>query len=166
MLKKLGMIGALSMMLFSTSCATVVSKSKWPLTIESAPTNSKIVITNKKGNEVFTGQTPTTVDLKSSRGFFSKEKYEVTFSKEGYESKVVPVKFKLNGWYFGNIFVGGIIGFLIVDPATGAMFRLKENFINETLVNISENSEQSNGLTIYSIDEIPSEWKDHLVKIK
>ena len=98
MIKKLGMIGALSIMLFSTSCASIVSKSKWPLSIDSAPSNSKIVITNKKGKEVFTGQTPATLDLKSSNGFFSKERYEVTFSKEGYDNKVVPVEFKLNGW--------------------------------------------------------------------
>ena len=166
MIKKLGMIGAMSIILFSTSCASIVSKSKWPLSIDSAPTNSKIIITNKKGNEVFTGQTPATLDLKSSNGFFSKEKYQITFSKDGYENKVVPIEFKLNGWYFGNIFIGGLIGLLIVDPATGAMFKIKNEFINETLVQKGENKEIKDGLAIYSLDEIPAEWKNHLVKIK
>ena len=27
----------------------------------------------------------------------------------------------MNGWYIGNILFGGLIGFLIVDPLTGAM---------------------------------------------
>jgi hypothetical protein len=30
----------------------------------------------------------------------------------------------MDGWYIGNILFGGVIGFLIVDPATGAMWKL------------------------------------------
>lgn len=30
----------------------------------------------------------------------------------------------MNGWYIGNLLFGGIIGLLIVDPATGAMWTL------------------------------------------
>ena len=33
----------------------------------------------------------------------------------------------LNGWYIGNVVFGGLIGLLIVDPETGAMWRLDEN---------------------------------------
>ncbi len=32
----------------------------------------------------------------------------------------------LDGWYIGNIIFGGLIGFLIVDPLTGAMWKLPE----------------------------------------
>ncbi len=35
----------------------------------------------------------------------------------------------MNGWYAGNIVFGGLIGILIVDPATGAMWDIKENNI-------------------------------------
>ena len=36
---------------------------------------------------------------------------------------------RMNGWYLGNIIFGGLIGALIVDPATGAMWTFKENDI-------------------------------------
>ena len=39
--------------------------------------------------------------------------------KEGYEPVTVVLKKGLNGWVWGNILVGGIIG-LIIDVATGA----------------------------------------------
>lgn len=166
MLKKITLLGCASILLFSTSCASIVSKSNWPISINSAPTEANISIKNKKGVEVYTGQTPTTVKLKSSNGFFSKARYEVTFTKDGYDTKVVPVEFKLNGWYFGNIVFGGLIGMLIVDPASGAMYRLDTEFLNETLVQIESNQKEEEKLTIYSIEEIPTEWKEHLVKIK
>ena len=30
----------------------------------------------------------------------------------------------IDGWYWGNLFLGGILGMLAVDPATGAMWAL------------------------------------------
>lgn len=52
------------------------------------------------------------------------------FSSPGYEEKVVPVIFELDGWYFGNILLGGVIGMLIVEPATGAMWKIDSLHIN------------------------------------
>ena len=34
------------------------------------------------------------------------------------------VSSSLNGWYWGNILVGGLIGMLIVDPISGAMYEI------------------------------------------
>jgi hypothetical protein len=35
----------------------------------------------------------------------------------------------LNKWYFGNILLGGVIGMLVVDPLTGAMYSLDEDYV-------------------------------------
>ena len=40
--------------LFS-SCASIVSKSSYPISINSAPSEAKIVIKDKKGIEIFSG---------------------------------------------------------------------------------------------------------------
>jgi hypothetical protein len=32
----------------------------------------------------------------------------------------------MDGWYIGNILFGGLIGILIVDPLTGAMWKLDD----------------------------------------
>ena len=39
----------------------------------------------------------------------------------------------LSGWYFGNIIFGGLIGMLIVDPVTGAMYNLTPAKIEQPL---------------------------------
>ncbi len=35
----------------------------------------------------------------------------------------------VNGWYFGNIIFGVLLGILIVDPATGAMWKIHQDSI-------------------------------------
>ncbi|WP_276962307.1 hypothetical protein [Bacteroides graminisolvens] len=152
--------------ILGSSCASIVSKSKYPITINSRPSDAKITITDKKGVTVFSGLTPAMLKLDAGAGFFSKARYQVTFEKDGYVSRTVPVNFKLDGWYFGNILFGGLIGLLIVDPATGAMYKIDTEFLNETLE--KENggvSAKSNELRILDINDIPAEWKEKLVAI-
>jgi len=155
---------AMGSILLMTSCASIVSKSSWPITINSTPSAAKISITDKKGIEIYTGNTPATLKLKSGAGFFSKARYQVTFQLDGYEKKVVPIEFKLNGWYFGNIIFGGPLGLLIIDPATGAMFKLETEFLNETLSKSVVNVDVKQ-LKVMDINKIPTEWKNHLVLV-
>lgn len=154
----------LSSSILFTSCASIVSKSSYPISINSAPSEAQIVIKDKKGIEIFSGQTPATLKLKSGSGFFGKARYQVTFNKSGYQTKTVPVEFKLNGWYFGNLLFGGVLGMLIIDPATGAMYKIETEFLNETL--LPTKTTASNELRVYNIGEIPAEWKNHLVSLK
>ncbi len=155
---------AISSILLLTGCASIVSKSSWPITINSSPSEAKISIKDKKGIEIYTGNTPATLKLKSGSGFFSKARYQVTFDKVGYDKKVVPVEFKLNGWYFGNIIFGGPLGLLIIDPATGAMFKLETEFLNETLTKSVANVDTKE-LKLLDINTIPAEWKKHLILV-
>ncbi|MDG1029094.1 MAG: hypothetical protein P8O98_08830 [Flavobacteriaceae bacterium] len=152
-----------STFLFS-SCASIVSKSSYTISINSVPSEAKIVIKDKKDIEIFSGQTPATLKLKAGSGFFGKARCQVTYTKNGYDTKTVPVEFKLDGWYFGNILLGGLIGMLIIDPATGAMYKLETEFLNETLVQ-STASVQKEELKVYALNEIPTEWKNHLVEV-
>lgn len=149
----------------ASSCASIVSKSSYPISINSTPSGAKIAITDKKGMEIFTGKTPANVKLKASNGFFSRARYQVKFEQPGYLAKTVPVEYKLDGWYFGNILFGGLIGMLIVDPATGAMYKLETEFLNETLERNTAKIDQEE-LKIFTMDEVPSEWKSHLVALE
>ena len=151
-----------SVFLFS-GCASIVTKSTYPLSINSNPTNARISITDKKGREIYLGNTPATVKLKAGAGFFSKAEYQVKFSSPGYDDKIVPVTFKLDGWYFGNILLGGVLGMLIIDPATGAMWKIETEFLNETLS--KSTASLAPEMKILNVNDIPESWKDHLVKI-
>ena len=163
-MKNIILFGALTAaVLLSSGCASIVTKSTYPVTINSTPSSTNISITDKKGREVFTGNTPAIVPLKAGAGFFSNASYQVRFSSQGYSDKVVSITATLDGWYFGNILFGGLIGMLIVDPATGAMWRIGTEFLNETLTPTTAFVEPE--MKILSIDEIPERWKPHLVKI-
>ncbi len=154
----------IGLILVFSSCASIVSKSSYPISINSTPTEAKITITDKKGIEVYKGNTPATMKLKAGSGFFGKAQYQVKFEKDGYDTKIVPVQFKLDGWYVGNIVFGGLIGLLIVDPATGAMYKLDTEFLNESLIKSNE-ATKSQELKVIGLNEIPSEWEDHLVML-
>ncbi len=151
----------ISIIVLLTGCASIVSKSRWPFSVDSDPSGAKVIITNKKGREVFRGRTPTVTRLKSGAGFFAKESYTVKLQLDGYETKEIIVDCKLNGWYFGNILIGGLLGLLIIDPATGAMYRLKQDGISEEL----NKSVPASTLNILNKNEIPANWEQRLVKI-
>ncbi|HLK96152.1 MAG TPA: hypothetical protein VK364_00145, partial [Hymenobacter sp.] len=124
--------------LLMSSCASIVSKSRYPVAISSVPPGAKVVITNRAGNEIFSGVAPTAVTLKSGSSYFNREKYKLIFSKEGFEDKVVALEADINGWYFGNLLFGGGIGLLIVDPLTGAMYRIREKEMQGVLLPIGQ----------------------------
>lgn len=148
--------------LFS-SCATIVSRRTYPLTINSSPNNATVSVSDKKGKEIYLGKTPAIVKLKAGSGFFSRAEYQVRFSSLGYDDKIVPVTFTIDNWYFLNFLFGGLVGLVIIDPATGAMWKLETEFINETL-NKSTASIDSE-MIIININEIPDNWKKHLVRV-
>jgi hypothetical protein len=154
-----------AVLLLGTSCASIVSKSNYPITINSSPSSAKVTITDKRGVDIYKGNTPTTTRLNASGGFFSKASYRVKIEMSGYDDRIFPVLFKLDGWYFGNLLFGGLIGFLIVDPATGAMFKLDTEYINATLTK-STAEESTKSLKVIEIDQVPESWKEHLVLIE
>ena len=148
---------------FMTGCASIVSKSNWPFSVDTNPSGAQVVITNKRGREIYKGRTPAALKLKSGAGFFVKESYTVSLSMDGYESKKINLECKINGWYFGNILIGGLIGMLIVDPATGAMYKLDNEGITENLSRTVPAT--STSLNVLDKNQIPADWTPHLVKI-
>ena len=124
-MKKILCVTALALSMLS-ACSSIVSKSDYPVTISSSPANASFVIVDKKGQSIDSGNTPATVVLKSSSGYFSGQSYTIAVGKAGYEKQQYVLKSTVDGWYFGNILIGGLLGMLIVDPITGAMYNLPE----------------------------------------
>jgi hypothetical protein len=147
-----------------SGCASLVSKSNWPLSIQTSPSGAKVTITNRDGSEVYIGKTPTAIKLKSGAGYFSKESYTVLLTMAGHQPKKINVECKINRWYFGNILIGGLVGLLIVDPATGAMYKLDSPGIDEKMEVISPTGSTPT-LKILEKSEIGKAWEKHLVKL-
>ncbi len=147
-------------------CASIVSHSRWNVPISSNPSGASVSVVNLRDNqEVFTGTTPATANLKSGGGFFAKAKYKVNFDLPGHKPFSTNLEAKFNGWYIGNLVFGGVIGFLIVDPATGAMYSLKDMSVNAEL-NQDMGSTDKHQLRVYNLNDIPESWKEQLVKVK
>ncbi|WP_129713773.1 hypothetical protein [Pedobacter sp. SYP-B3415] len=149
--------------LTSSGCATIFGRSNYDVTISSNPVGSNLSITDKKGKEIYRGVTPATLKLKSSAGYFSKAEYQLKFNKDGFEEQVIPLTCKLNGWYFGNLLIGGIVGMLIIDPASGAMYTLPERNINQTL---QPKQAQTATLQILDYNNLSAFQQAQLQKIK
>lgn len=117
-----------------SGCATIVGKPDQMVSISTEPDNAEVVITNKKGRVVHKAQSPTNVILDKADGYFGGETYSVNIRKEGYDSQNVVIDSQPNAWYIlGNIGFGGLIGWLLVDPATGSMYKLSPEEINAVL---------------------------------
>jgi len=164
---KNALAAVIGMAMLTTGCASIVSDSSYPVTINSNPEGATFLVTNDKGVQIHSGRTPSTVTLKSGSGYFSSASYTVTLKKEGFEDKSFVIESKLDGWYVGNILFGGLIGFLIVDPITGAMWKLpdNQNISMDQKVAMLDDNENSRSLEIVDILQVPEKYRDHLVRI-
>jgi len=161
-LKKI--IAIISLAILMSGCASIVSESAYPVSFTSDPNGSKIIITDSMGIEIYSGRTPSVVELEGKDGFFSGASYKILISKEGYEDKIIVIHSKLDGWYWGNILFGGLIGMLIVDPATGSMWTLPKAS-NATLTKSTAMNTNQRELRFVSLDKVPEEYLDKLIEI-
>ena len=157
---------ALCVALGTAGCSSIIGKSEYPVTINSQPDHADITITDEKGNSVYSGKTPTTVTLRTKAGYFRGKNYTVTFQKEGYAEHVAEIRRGVSGWYiFGNLVFGGLIGWLIVDPATGAMWTLQKD-VSVDLAPLSASAVEDGGLRITLLDDVPLPLRAQLVPVR
>lgn len=148
---------------FLSGCASIVSRSEYPVSINSQPEGAEISIKNRAGTNIFSGKTPTTISLEAGAGFFKGENYTVFFKKAGYTSHTAQIERGIDGWYIaGNLVFGGLIGWFIVDPATGAMWTLKNLHVN---LSSSQTSSTENNIQIITIDDVPDHLRSKMVKV-
>ena len=125
----LGLLAALA------GCATIVDGGPGTVSIQSTPSGASVTVQDKSGRSVATGHTPFRAQLDRGSGYFSSAKYTVVVEKEGYAPCQERIEGELNaGWYLGgNLFFGGLIGWFIVDPISGAMWDLSRDRIHVNL---------------------------------
>ncbi len=129
-MKKLRMVltvGLLSIVL--SACATIMKDNSQTIPITSSTDNVDIRIADKSGKVIFEGQTPASVNLKTAAGgYFDPQEYTITASKDGFKNQTTIIDWHVSAWYWaGNLILGGLIGYLIIDPITGDMYYLDED---------------------------------------
>lgn len=154
-----------------TGCATIMGGgAAETLMVRSAPDQANVVITDESGVKVFEGKTPTSLPLEKKKSYFSGKKYSVNIKKEDHVEQTIIVDTRLNGWYIGgNLVFGGLIGYLIVDPLTGAIWTLDTDEINVTLATsakISHNNKSTDGnITVLFYDQVPLHLREKMQPI-
>ena len=124
----------LSVLISISGCASIVSDSRYPVQVNSAPVGVSFEVKNEDNRVVASGVTPTNIMLKSGAGYFNGEEYTFTFTSDCNSTRQQILDSELDGWYFGNILFGGLIGLFVVDPLTGAMFKLPETLLSKALL--------------------------------
>ncbi len=163
MLKKLT-ASVIAMAIFTTGCASIVSKSSYPITIDSTPEASYFAIYNEAGEKIHTGKTPSRITLEAGDSYFSKAHYTLKYKKKGYQEQTIKVTPYLDGWFYGNLVFGGLVGVLIVDPLTGAMYKLPEAIT----VNLSKSKSaklENQTITFMFLDDVHPNQRKNLVKV-
>jgi hypothetical protein len=138
----------------TSGCASIMCSDHKTINISSEPSEAKFTIKDRYGKDVVQGVSPTNVTLKRGSGYFQAGDYTIEFEKAGYQKHTQPIKQDYEtGWYFGgNIIVfGGLIGLLVVDPLTGAMWNIKD--VDVTLQPLSEIQESKQAIIVPANEE-------------
>jgi hypothetical protein len=103
-----------------SGCASVVTGTSEVVKIESEPPGATVQIDGRH-----MGTTPRLVKL--HRGGSK----QVMLYKEGFEAETLEIGTKINGWFFGNVFLGLLPG--IVDMANGSWMWIEPDAVSVTL---------------------------------
>jgi uncharacterized protein YceK len=155
---KAKMILILLAMVMLSGCASIVAGGHRDINIKSTPSDAAVSIQDRESKQiVHKGQTPLIVPLSTRGGYFKSRQYDVTLSKDGYAAKTINIDSFLSGWYAGNVILWpvAVIGGLIVDPLTGAMWSLTPKNIDAIL----ETGEQPKERQILERKETETEEK-------
>jgi hypothetical protein len=115
-----------------SGCATIVGGgTSQPVSLQSAPGAATYAIRSSSGISMAQGTTPATVSLPR------KNEYQVEVSLAGYQPQSTVLTRGINGWIWGNLVVGWILGFGI-DFLTGSAYKLEPAQVQVTLQQVED----------------------------
>lgn len=86
----------------------------------------------------------------------------IKITNSGGDNKIVNLDPHISGWYWGNILIGGVVGMLIIDPATGGMYTFNTENAIETLPPAGAAAQD---VRIIDYNDIPENIKGDLIRL-
>lgn len=126
-MKKIINIAILVSLLGLGGCATIMTGTSQPFTVNSNIHKAKVYIDDK-----YVGETPLALEKLST-----KKNHIIRIEADGYMPVTEVIKKETSGWVWGNILLGGLIG-LGIDMATGGLYVFEKDNITGNLVKIQE----------------------------
>ncbi|MFN7142048.1 MAG: hypothetical protein ACK4UN_22235, partial [Limisphaerales bacterium] len=150
-----------------TGCASIVDSGYKNITVSSEPSGAKATVYDRNGSVILTRSTPAVFTLERSAGYFTPAHYRLRLEHKGYQPAELELKSTMNGWYLGNVLFGGLIGLLIVDPATGAMWTFNPKHVHQVLQSstASVNKDKS-GIVVMLRKDVPEEYASLLQPVE
>lgn len=119
-------------LLVYTSCATIVASGPDNVPVSTNPNGARVYV---DGNLV--GQTPTTISLnRKSEGI-------IRLELDGYEPVTIDRDKVLNGWFLGNVILGGLVG-VAIDLITSNQGKYSEQAVYAQLTPIMDKHSKAN----------------------
>ena len=133
-----------------TGCASIIHGPNQDVQIGSTPAAAAVLI---DGEQV--GVTPYAATLTR------KEEHTVELRLRGYQPYEITLEKRPSNWVFGNILIGGLIGFGI-DAATGSIYKLTPLQIDAEMVRrgrASAGVDTQNGLWVMVTLQPEADWQ-------
>lgn len=127
-MKKIGIMVVLVIFIGSilTGCATIVDGNNNFISVNVNPENAKVTLAGINNGEKITKRGSFQISLDRSTD------YSLKVELPNYESEEIIIRRSINGWFWGNILIGGLIG-MGIDLLSGNMWTHSPRFIDVSL---------------------------------
>jgi hypothetical protein len=163
------LIGIMGASLFAGGCASIVHGGNRSITINTKPSGATASIRKSGGgiaDVVAVERTPCTVSLDPKGGYFRGQSYTLRLEMPGYKVTEIELTPRMSGWYWGNLVLGGLIGMIAVDPATGAMWNIEPDNIERKLASgQSAMIKNQTGFLVVLESELSDAERQHMVRL-
>jgi len=132
-ISRIASVALVAATVFAGGCASIVHSGPRSVPIASTPPGATVSIYDRSNNVVSVNTTPFIASLPTKYSYFRGQSYRLVFEMPGYAKAETRLEPSVSGWYFGNLVFGGVLGMLIVDPITGAMYNLSPEKIEQPL---------------------------------
>jgi hypothetical protein len=162
-------LGILGASLFAGGCASIVNGGDREISIATQPPGATASVRKSGGNIldiVAVERTPCTISLDPKKSYFSGQSYTLRLELPGYKVTEVELTPQMSGWYWGNLLMGGLIGMLAVDPATGAMWNIAPDKIERKLAT-GQNAliKNKTGFVVVLESELTPAEREHMARV-
>ena len=144
-MKKIKILSFILLAFMVVSCSSIINGTSDKVSVTTDP-NANVIIKSTDGLEFYNGSAPVEVKLPK------KKEYTVSIKLDGYKEEQVVITKSLEGWYWGNICCGGLVG-LVIDAVDGAMWKLEPNKINITMKVASNGKVKETYALLRTIDD-------------
>ena len=120
------------LLIFAVGCAAIIHGTKQDISVNSNPSGVNVYVMG-----VHKATTPAVIEVSRKDSNII-----LRFEKDGYEPVEIALDRSIDGWIWGNIALGGVIG-LVVDFATGAAYKFTPDMVTanmEKLATLNSNT--------------------------